>query len=313
MQTTEPVGASKQAMSKCKANESVKDGTFTRDPIRWAEYVKRLAQLDPGFELLSESHPEHPRQVKHSVCSGWFTMSAPYQTVRFREHIKQCSYSTGMCSTKTLHHHFRVSESDVTQSPSSTTSSHMSVPLPCPGLAEHDNKHISQYFSRTSVASAGGQDIHTVAEALFGVEFQRLSSENKELVRVKQKQTHMWSVDHLLKKIYAIGKLPCEGNAQVAEDGSLRPCQACKALLTTPAFKKAISRKPVPNKNRTFVPHVYQPPEIGTMYRLGFYDLMEGVCCELDSKSNIWLISCKGIQPQRIVNFLCPTSCCREF
>ena len=63
----------------------------------------------------------------------------------------------------------------------------------------------------------------------------------------------------------------------MASDGSLELCRVCKGLLMVPAFKKAIMRKPAPNKNRAYIPHVYQPVEIGKMYSLGFSELIDGV------------------------------------
>ena len=86
------------------------------------------------------------------------------------------------------------------------------------------------------------------------------------------------------KKIHAIGKTPCEQNAKVASDGSVRACKACHALFTSHAFKKAISRKPAPNKNHAYIPHVYQPAVIGKMYSLGFNDLIDGVSARFNSK-----------------------------
>ncbi|KAH8977094.1 hypothetical protein EDB92DRAFT_2002633 [Lactarius akahatsu] len=286
---TVPTGNSKQALSKRKANESVDSGTFVRDTKRWNEYKKKLAELDANFEV-DESDTRRARYVKHSICGGWYVMSAPYEKEQFKKHTDGCSYSTGMGGMKTLERFGVVvlpasARSNLGSNGSSTSSSTPSqpnspspvpTPLPCPGLAERDNIHLCQYFTRTSVASAGGKDLHTVARSLFSEEFKKLSSEKKELVWLKQKQTHRWTVDHLMKTVHAFGKNPCEGDAQTASDGSLEPCNACKALLMLPAFKKAIARKPATNKNRAYIPHVYQPVEIGKMYSLGFSELING-------------------------------------
>ncbi|KAN0132733.1 hypothetical protein V8E53_009404, partial [Lactarius tabidus] len=178
------------------------------------------------------------------------------------------------------------STSALSSAPSPSTSL-----LPCPGLTDKDCASISQYFSRTCVTSAGGEDLHSVARSLFADEFKNLSSEKKELVRLKQKKTHTWSIDHLMKTIHAIGKAPCEGNAVVARDGSVKACKSCQALLTLHAFKKAVSRKPAPNKNRSFIPHIYQPAEVGKMYSIGFNDLIDGVCTKLYFRTHRQLIS----------------------
>jgi hypothetical protein len=289
---SEPVGNSKQAVAKRKANERVLNGTFVHDPKRWGEYKKKLAQLDANFEVSED--PRLVRQVKHSICGGWFTMAAPYEKERFKKHVTSCSYSSrggGMKSLESFGIVALPASARSSSSSSAPASSPASISLPCPGLTEKDSASIHQYFARTSVASAGGHDLHSVAKSLFSDEFKNLSSEKKDLVRLKQKQTHTWSVDHLMKTIHAIGKAPCEVDAQVASDGSVGACKACKGLLASHAFKKAITRKPAPNKNRAYIPHIYQPVEIGKMYSLGFNDLLDGVSAVLNFRTHRKLIS----------------------
>jgi hypothetical protein len=229
---SKPVGTSKQAVSKHKANEKVLDGTFVHNPKRWGAYKRKLAELDPHFEVSED--PRLACQVKHSICGGWFVMAAPYEKECFKKHITSCSYSTGGGGMKSLESFGVTVLSASTMSSSSSAPSSAPSPsnpstssLPCPGITEKDDASISQYFSRTSVASAGGDDLHSVARSLFSDEFKNLSLVEKELVRLKQKQTHTWSVDHLMKTIHAIGKVPCDGNADMASNGSVRACKAC--------------------------------------------------------------------------------------
>jgi phosphatidylserine/phosphatidylglycerophosphate/cardiolipin synthase-like enzyme len=81
--------------------------------------------------------------------------------------------------------------------PSTPGPSAVHVPLPCIGLTEKDDPRIAQYLKRTSVNSAGGKDIHEIALDLFSVVFKNLSKEKKDIVRQKQVQTHIWSVDRM--------------------------------------------------------------------------------------------------------------------
>ena len=314
-----PVGTSRQAAAKHKANERVLKGTFVHNPTRWEEYKRKLADLDPNFEVSED--PKLVHQVKHSVCGGWFVMAAPYDKERFKKHISSCSYLSGG-SMKSLERFgvIVLSTSAMSSSSSSPSSPPLSSPssisstglLPCPGLTERDEPSISQYFSRTSVTSAGGEDLHSVARSLFADDFKNLSLEQKELVWLKQKQTHKWSVDHLMKTIHAVGKVPCDGNANMASDGSIRSCKACEALLTSRGFKKAISRKPAPNKNRAYIPHIYQPAVIGKMYSLGFNDLIEDVSAIINFRMCRQLTSTLDIQSQRDTDQICAPSRCRE-
>jgi hypothetical protein len=142
-------------------------------------------------------------------------------------------------------------------------------------------------MKRTPVNSAGGGNIHDIAKELFGDHFRNLSKGAKDIVRQKQLQTHSWSNDHIRKSIHAIGKNPCNGKGCLAKDGTLMPCNQCLALLTLRAFRNAISRECVENENRVFTPHVFQSPDVGRIYSLGLYELLDGVrtTCILTQRS----------------------------
>ena len=166
---SKPVGTSKQAVAKNKANECIRNGTFIHDPKRWEEYKRKLSDLDPHFEVSED--PRLVRQVKHSACGGWFVMAAAYNKERFKKHVASCSYSTsgGMKSLEsfgiTVLPASALSSSSSPHPPSSAPSpdsTSTTNSLPCPGLTEKDDAYISQYLSRTSVVSAGGEDLHSV-------------------------------------------------------------------------------------------------------------------------------------------------------
>ncbi|KAI0291530.1 hypothetical protein BC826DRAFT_875479, partial [Russula brevipes] len=136
---------------------------------------------------------------------------------------------------------------------------------------------IKQYVKRTSATSAGGINIHAIAKDLFRDDFKNLSAKKKGLVHQKQLQTHTWSVDSMRMSIHAIRTNPCSGNAQRGADGALRPCNQCLALLSQRAFRNAISREPPKNENRVYIPHTYQPAEVGKMYKFRLNNLIDGV------------------------------------
>ena len=279
-----PMGTSKQAASKRRALDQIQDGTFVRNPKRWEVFKSKLAQLDPHFEV-SETDPTLSRSVKHSRCGSWVLMAVPYDVERFKKHIKSCSYSTEAGGMKTLNNYGIIvqpmkaltSPTPSLSVPSTSGPSVAHVPLPCLGLTEKDNPRIAQYIKRTSVNSAGGKDIHDIAMDLFSVAFKTLSKEKKDIVRQKQVQTHIWSVDRMRKSVHAIGKDPCNGNARQGKDGTLEPCNSCLALLSLRAFRNAISREPPKNENRAYVPHTFQPAEVGKLYGMGLNTLIDGV------------------------------------
>ena len=112
---------------------------------------------------------------------------------------------------------------------------------------------------------------------LFSDVFKNLSQERKDIVRQKQIQTHSWSVDRMRKSVHAIGNNTCKGDARQSKDGTLMPCNQCLALLSLRAFRNAITREPPKDENRVFVPHTFQPAEVGKLYGMGFNNLVDGV------------------------------------
>jgi hypothetical protein len=270
-------GMSKQAEYKRKVLEEIRNGTYDRDPKRWKTFKGKIRQIDPDADVPDD--PARLLSVKHSRCGSWIRMSTPYNTERFKKHVTACSFSTAAGGMKTLESYGIVALATNTQSHHSAPSlaTETCISLPCPGLTEREDPHIKQYIKRTSVTSAGGKNLFKVTKQLFKVKFDKLSSKRKDIVRQKQIQTHRWSVDRIRKRVHAIGAKPCTGESQLAEDGSLLPCNPCLSLLSSRAFRNAIYRKPPKNENRVYVPHLFQPAEIGKMYGLGFNDLIDGV------------------------------------
>jgi hypothetical protein len=132
-------------------------------------------------------------------------------------------------------------------------------------------------MKHTPINSASGSNIQDIATELFSKHFKNLSKKDKDIVRQKQVQTHSWSNDHIRKTVHAIRKNPCDGIARVAKDSSLMLCDQCLALLTLHAFRNAISWKCVKNENCVFTPHIHQSPDVGRIYSLGLYKLLDDV------------------------------------
>ena len=277
--TTVPVGMSKTAAWKRKTLDKIEDGTWVLDTGKWETYKSKLENLDRHFEAYPE--PRLVRYVKHSSCGSWVLMSVPYDIGRFKSHVKSCSYSTAPGGMRTLDSYGVCVRPMNSRSPSlsipSASSSPLRTDLPCPGITEKDDIRIAQYMKRTPMNTAGGSNIQGIAKELFSDQYKDLSKKAKDIVRQKQEQTCSWSNDHIRKSIHAIGKNPCDSKARLAKDGSLMPCNQCLALLTLRSFRNAISKPCVENENRVFMPHVYQSPDVGIIWNLGIFDLLDGV------------------------------------
>lgn len=280
--TNGPVGVSKQAVWKRKVLEQIENGTWVADPKKWESYKTKLVKLDPNFEVCEK--PGFERNVKHSRCGSWIVMSLPYDVGRFKTHVNSCSYSTASGGMKTLDTYgILVRPVNTEPAPLSIASTSLFPPptnvanLPCLGITAKDDIRIAQYMKRTPVNTAGGSNIHDIAEELFMDNFKNLGQQAKDIVRQKQQQAHSWSNDHIRKSVHAIGKNPCDGRARLAKDGSLVPCNQCLALLTLRSFRNAISRQCVESENRGFTPHTFQSPDVGRIYSLGLYELLDSV------------------------------------
>jgi len=278
--TDSPVGKSKQAGWKRGELEKIDNGTWVLDAKRWADYKSKLEKLDDKFQVVDD--PRLPCHVKHSRCGSWILMAVPYDVGRFKAHIKKCSYSTASGGMRTLDSYgvfVRPMNALSSLSPSNSlkSSSPSSTNLPCLGITEKEDARITQYLRRTPMHSAGGDDIQDIAKELFSDDFKDLSPKKKDIMRQKQIQTRSWSNDHIRQSVHAIGENPCDGKARLAKDGSLMPCNQCMALLSLRAFCNAISWKGCENENRVFTPHIYQSPDIGKIYHLGLFELLNGV------------------------------------
>jgi hypothetical protein len=138
-------GTSKQAVYKHKALEEIRNGTYICDHKRWTTFKGKIILMDPDAEV--PDNPAHLLSVKHSRCSSWIRMSMPYNTERFKRHLKICTFSTAAGGMKTLKSYGIQVLAMNTPSQSSAPSlpNCMKIAFPCPGLTKNDDPHIGQY------------------------------------------------------------------------------------------------------------------------------------------------------------------------
>ena len=132
----------------------------------------------------------------------------------------------------------------------------------CPRLSEEDEPRIETYLLWTTVGSAGGISIDTVAEQMYSTSYKNLTKDEKQAVRVGQVHTHKWSLDHQRRQIFAVGESCCLQKV-LHDTRQPQPCCACKALLGNHPFQTAINRDVPDDINRKFTPLLYQAAEIG--------------------------------------------------
>ena len=277
--TTVPVSMSKMAAWKHKTLDQIEDRTWVLDTSKWKTYKSKLENIDRHFEAYPE--PWLVCYVKHSSYGSWVLMSVPYDIGSFKSHVKSCSYSTAPGGMRTLDSYGICICPMNSRSPSlsipSASSSPLCTDLPCPGITEKDNIQIAQYIKHTPMNTTGGSNIQGISKELFSDQYKDLSKKVKDIVHQKQEQICSWSNDHIQKSIHAIGKNPCNSKAHLAKDGSLMPCNQCLALLTLCSFQNAISKLCVENENWVFTPYVYQSSDVGIIWNLGIFNLLDGM------------------------------------
>ncbi|KAF8139677.1 hypothetical protein EV363DRAFT_1444144 [Boletus edulis] len=77
---------SKSARSRRKILQEIKQGSFQHSEAARAKFQSTITTKDSHAEFSTMD----PRKVRHSSCGKWLTMSSPYDTTRFSEHMTKC-------------------------------------------------------------------------------------------------------------------------------------------------------------------------------------------------------------------------------
>ncbi|KDR83159.1 hypothetical protein GALMADRAFT_206799 [Galerina marginata CBS 339.88] len=258
-------GLSRSAIAKRIINESVEDGTFKRSAVKWDTWKEKLKEIDTAFEV-NEDDPKSARLVRHSKCATWIQQATPYDVTIFKAHAERCKgkkCKEAESNTHTLQSMFFPSDSKPHRSKSLKL-------WPCPGLSTKNDTRIGTYLKRTTVESAGGVSEHSIAKELFNVEkVSELSKSQREVVDLKQQQTHRWRLDHFHHRIFAIGLDTCMETVSSSDSlgdteiNLLKPCESCQKLLKLRAFLNAINKDIPDDANLAHVPRRFQNSAAG--------------------------------------------------
>lgn len=257
-----PGNPGRSAVNKLTLNKAVEAGTFKRDQHKWAAFKSKILAIDPQSEV-DDINPRRARDVLHVKCGKCIRMATVYDTTLFKRHVRNCKSRTAMAGMHTLDQglNFVFLQQPGSSSVNRSVSDESTTLWPCPGISEDDEPRIEVYLLRTTVSSAGGISIDTVAEKMFSTPYKNLTEEQKQAVRMGQVHTHRWSLDHLRRRVFAIGEQHCLQKVR-HNSGRPQPCCTCKALLGDRAFQTAINREVPDDINRKFTPLLYQAAEI---------------------------------------------------
>lgn len=254
------VGISKSAIATRVLNDSIKEGTFSKNPTRWAKFKMRIEELDSDAEF---DIADDPRKVKHSFCGRSQQMDEPYNIKAFKNHVARCKGPTKLAS--------KIMPSPGVQSlermPSfqkwatvraSNIPAPLMVDLPCPGINLSNvppgrKDHLDNYLHRTPAAGGGGPTSDALMKTMFkGKAFKTLSTRQKNSIRLSQSRCHRWLNFKTTRTIYAA---TCTKSVRVREGTNPLPsCSLCLSLLGDKTFSSALLR-PIPDpKNLIYMP-----------------------------------------------------------
>ena len=257
------IGRSSANLNKLALNKAVEAGTFNRDERKWAVFKSKIMTINPQSEV-DDINPRCARNVLHVKCGKLIRMATVYDTSLYKRHIQNCKSHTATAGMHTLDKglNYVFLQQPGSSLAMSSICDKSETLWPCPGLSEEDEPRIETYLLRTTVSSAGGISIDTVAEQMYNTSYKNLTEDEKQAVRVGQVHTHKWSLDHQRRRIFAIGESACFQKV-LHNSRQPQPCCACKALLGNRAFQTAINRDIPDDINRKFTPLLYQAAEIG--------------------------------------------------
>ena len=257
------IGRSSANLNKLALNKAVEAGTFNRDERKWAVFKSKIMTINPQSEV-DDINPRCARNVLHVKCGKLIRMATVYDTSLYKRHIQNCKSHTATADMHTLDKglNYVFLQQPGSSLAMSSICDKSETLWPCPGLSEEDEPRIETYLLRTTVSSAGGISIDTVAEQMYNTSYKNLTEDEKQAVCVGQVHTHKWSLDHQRRRIFAIGESACFRKV-LHNSRQPQPCCACKALLGNRAFQTAINRDIPDDINRKFTPLLYQAAEIG--------------------------------------------------
>jgi hypothetical protein len=187
--SSEERGESRSAAASRKLKESLKSGDFTVNERKRAAFEEKCKQMGDDARFRYGEKWE----VLHQKCGKWFAMSEPYNTTRFKAHLKNCKAKDTKGRNGCIDNFFRPQANSKgvgvsgtsTKQPTVTVRRHVvissrsikpdleTLPIivetqPCLGLGDDHNHQIPKYISRALTEGAGSRSETYVTTKLFG-------------------------------------------------------------------------------------------------------------------------------------------------
>jgi len=266
-------GESRSAAGSRRLNDSLKSGGFIANEQKRGSFEEKCERMGSGARFRYGEKWE----VLHLKCGKWLTMTEPYNTTRFKAHLKSCKSDGTKGHNGCINDFFqpRVDSAGVgglgksTKRPTVTVRRQVVIggrskkpdletlpviadSLPCLGLRENHDDRIPNYISRALTEGAGSRSESHVTAELFGdgTKYSELSDQDKQLVQAAQVHSRAWTFNRELQAIYSTN---CRRAISTTTTTGI--CPECLSVLGLKAFKKALSVERASLASKKYIPH----------------------------------------------------------
>lgn len=159
-------------------NQKFTSGEFTEKVLSKKRFKVKISTMDEDSTVINA------KMIWHAKCGKEQIMKEPYNTGNFKTHILQCK---GPVKTSKMPGGGMKEICSYFQHQSQSTTSmfqgtHLSPPLPCPGLHSTDYPSIEKYLGCTEAFKGGGFSVTAIVEQLYSKRFAKLLESWKQQV-----------------------------------------------------------------------------------------------------------------------------------
>ena len=272
---------SRSANASRKLKSLARSGDFTIDERKRERFEGKCVEMDGSAQFRYQGASW---QVLHSRCLGWYRMSEPYNTTKFKQHVETCK-AKGEMQNLSITNFFKPKDPNSTNTGAKSitasgrkqifirgSTSTSPVPLtphinskltiqnqPCCGISDVHNPLISTYISRTVVEGAGSISLQKAAKMVYGddTEYSKLTESQRETVAITQSHLRSWSINRERRVVFSTN---CKKFIEPGKSLKTLICNDCETVLRSDAFKQVLRVKPPLLERMKFIPLKYRGP-----------------------------------------------------
>ena len=255
-------GTSKSAVASRSLRKSVKSGTFSIKQEKFQNWRAKIVQSDHDAEF----DERDIWKIRHSVCGEWKRVKEPYDTTRWKKHLKTCEEEMKKKKIRVVKTPSLFSMGFMRVKVAKQTIEPPPIHVPCPGITEVDDGRVTKYLTRTAALGGGGRSLAVISKERFSKLFSKLKlAKSRKTVVDVQMHEWKWRNDHENLRVYSTS---CQKNVLDCSSNAKRPtpCSSCMTVLQSRSFKNAI-RIPIPSdENYKYVNSRFRNKLLGKIF-----------------------------------------------